>query len=66
MSDRDLGRCPHCGRATGTLMQSHPDAPGLMAILRGHEGPIKRWVMTLALTLLAIPAVTATDLLFLR
>ena len=30
-----LDRCPTCGKTTGTLMEVHPDKPGLIEILSG-------------------------------
>ena len=32
-----LDRCPTCGKTTGTLMESRPDQPGLLQILRGES-----------------------------
>jgi hypothetical protein len=58
-----LDRCPTCGKTVGTLMESHPDTPGLVDLWRAwFEG--QRDTMTvlavagsmLLLTLLVIGA----------
>ena len=44
-----LDRCPTCGKTTGTLMESHPDRPGLLQILRGESTEAYRIMVTIAL-----------------
>jgi hypothetical protein len=43
-----LDRCPTCGKTTGTLMESHPDKPGLLEILSGGAGEVARILLTIA------------------
>jgi hypothetical protein len=62
-----LDRCPTCGKTIGTLLESHPDTPGLVDLWRAWiEG--QRDAMTLlavfgSLILLALLAVGAEALL---
>ncbi len=44
-----LDRCPTCGKTTGTLMETHPDRPGLMQILSGESTEAHRIIVTIAL-----------------
>lgn len=51
--------CPTCGRPRGTLMQHNPEAPGLLASLRGEGGEVRRVLVTVALCVLVVLALTA-------
>jgi hypothetical protein len=51
-----LERCPTCGKTTGTLMETHPDRPGLMQILSGENGEAQRIIVTIALAIVATEA----------
>jgi hypothetical protein len=44
-----IDRCPTCGKTTGTLMESHPDKPGLVELWRAWIGGERD-----AMTLLAV------------
>jgi hypothetical protein len=59
-----LDRCPTCGRTTGTLMEMHPDKPGLMDMLTDENQLVRRVVATIAVCLLATLAVAATITVF--
>jgi hypothetical protein len=59
-----LDRCPTCGKAIGTLMESHPDKPGLMEILSGESSDARRIIVTIALCVIVTLAITATEALF--
>ncbi len=59
-----LDRCPTCGKTTGTLMESHPDKPGVIEILSGESTEAYRILLTLALCVLVTLAVVATEALF--
>ena len=59
-----LDRCPTCGKTIGTLMESHPDKPGLIQILSGEANEGQRIVLTIALCLLFVLAVVATEAIF--
>jgi len=61
-----LDRCPTCGKTTGTLMESHPDRPGLLQILQGESGEAYRVVVTVALCIVVALAIVATEALFLH
>jgi len=61
-----LDRCPTCGKTTGTLMETHPDRPGLMEMLSGESGEANRIIVTVALCILAALAIVATEALFFR
>lgn len=52
-----LDRCPECGKTTGTLMEQHPDAPGLIDLLTSDDW-LGRLALTVALCLLVALAVT--------
>lgn len=51
--------CPTCGRSRGTLMQYNPEASGLLASLRGEGGERRRVLVTVALCVLVVLALTA-------
>jgi hypothetical protein len=59
-----LDRCPTCGKTTGTLMEAHPDQPGLMDILSGRATEASRILLTIALCVLFVLALVATEALF--
>jgi hypothetical protein len=59
-----LDRCPTCGKTIGTLMESHPDKPGLIEIMSGETTNAHRIIVTIALCLLATLAIVATEVLF--
>jgi hypothetical protein len=59
-----LERCPTCGKTTGTLMESHPDRPGLIAILSGEASEMQRILVTIAVCIVVVLAVVATEALF--
>jgi hypothetical protein len=59
-----LERCPTCGKTIGTLMESHPDKPGLIELLRGEGTEAQRIVLTIAVCLLFALALVATEALF--
>ena len=59
-----LDRCPTCGRTTGTLMEIHPDKPGLVDMLTDEHNLARRVLVTIAVCMLAVLAVTATVTLF--
>jgi hypothetical protein len=59
-----LERCPTCGKTTGTLMEAHPDQPGLMEILSGESSEAHRIIVTIALCILVVLAIVATEALF--
>ena len=59
-----LERCPTCGKTTGTLMESHPDRPGLMQILSGETSEAQRIIVTVALCIVVALAIVATEALF--
>jgi hypothetical protein len=61
-----LDRCPTCGKTTGTLMEAHPDRPGLMQILQGELGEAQRILVTVALCIVVALAIVATEALFLH
>ena len=58
-----LDRCPTCGKAVGTLMESDPDKPGVIEILSG-EAAGARIVLTLAVCVLSLLAAVATEAMF--
>jgi hypothetical protein len=45
-------------------MEAHPDKPGLVEILSGSSGETHRISLTIALCLLMVLAVVATEALF--
>ena len=59
-----LDRCPTCGKTTGTLMESHPDRPGLIQILSGEASEVQRILVTIALCVIVVLAIVATEALF--
>ena len=59
-----LDRCPTCGKTTGTLMEVHPDKPGPIEILSGQAGEFMRVLLTVAVCLLFVLALVATEALF--
>ncbi|MBV8220721.1 MAG: hypothetical protein JO325_19835 [Solirubrobacterales bacterium] len=59
-----LDRCPTCGKTTGTLMETHPDRPGLMQILSGESSEAHRIIVTIALCVIVVLAIVATEALF--
>jgi hypothetical protein len=59
-----LERCPTCGKTTGTLMESHPDKPGLIDILSGESSDAHRIMITIALCVIVTLAIVATEALF--
>ena len=61
-----LDRCPTCGKTTGTLMEAHPDRPGLMGILRGDSTEAHRIAVTIALCIVVALAIVATEALFMH
>jgi hypothetical protein len=58
-----LDRCPTCGKTTGTLMESHPDKPGILEILSGSVES-SRIMLTVALCVLVTLAIVATEAIF--
>ena len=61
-----LDRCPTCGKTTGTLMESHPERPGLIQILSGESTDAHRIMVTIALCVVVALAIVATEAVFLR
>lgn len=59
-----LDRCPTCGRTTGTLMEMHPDKPGLIDMLTDEQQLVRRVLVTIAVCVLAVLAVAATVTVF--
>ncbi|MBV8955783.1 MAG: hypothetical protein JO153_09010 [Solirubrobacterales bacterium] len=59
-----LERCPTCGKTIGTLMESHPDKPGVIEILSGETGDAYRIAVTIALCVIVALAIVATEVLF--
>ncbi len=59
-----LDRCPTCGKTIGTMMESHPDKPGLLEILSGASGDAYRIIVTVALCAIFAVALVATEALF--
>ena len=59
-----LERCPTCGKTTGTLMEAHPDRPGLFQILSGESTEAHRIIVTIAVCVLVALAIVATEALF--
>ena len=58
-----LDRCRTCGKTVGTLMESHPDKPGVIEILSGDAAGA-RIVLILAVCVLSLLAVVATETMF--
>ena len=59
-----LDRCPTCGKTIGTLMESHPDKPGLLEILSGGTTEAHRVTLTIAVCVLVTLAIVATQAVF--
>jgi hypothetical protein len=59
-----LERCPTCGKTIGTLMESHPDKPGVIEILSGETSDAHRIAVTIALCVIVALAIVATEVLF--
>jgi hypothetical protein len=59
-----LDRCPTCGKTIGTLMESHPDKPGLIEILQGGAGESTRIFVTIAVCVLFVLIVVGAEALF--
>jgi hypothetical protein len=59
-----LERCPTCGKTIGTLMESHPDKPGLIELLSGETNEAQRIVITIVLCVLVTLAIVATQAVF--
>lgn len=56
-----LDRCPTCGKTIGTLMESHPDKPGLIEILSGQAGELMRILVTVAVCALVVLIVVGAE-----
>ena len=59
-----LDRCPTCGRTTGTLMEMHPDKPGLIESLTDEENVVRRVLVTIAVCILAVLLIVAAESFF--
>ncbi|HEY4828915.1 MAG TPA: hypothetical protein VIH85_19230 [Solirubrobacteraceae bacterium] len=59
-----LDQCPTCGKTTGTLMESHPDRPGLIQILMGESTEVYRIMVTVALCVIVTLVIVATEAVF--
>ena len=59
-----LDRCPTCGKTTGTLMEMHPDRPGLTEILSGESTEAQRIFVTIALCVLVTLLIVGGEALF--
>ena len=59
-----LDRCPTCGKTTGTLMETHPDRPGLFEILRGESTEAHRIMVTIALCVIVTLAIVGAEAVF--
>jgi hypothetical protein len=59
-----LDRCPTCGKATGTLMETHADQPGLFETLSGESTEAHRIFVTIALCVIVSLAIVGTEALF--
>jgi hypothetical protein len=53
-------RCPTCGKPTGYLLETNPDAPGVIENLRGEAGEARRVLVMIAVCLIVVLAITAT------
>jgi hypothetical protein len=58
-----LERCPTCGKTIGTLMETHPQKPGVVEILSGEKGDGHRIALTIAICVLATLAIVAAQVL---
>ena len=61
-----LDRCPTCGKTQGTLMELHPDRPGLMQILMGESTESHRIFVTIALCVIVTLAIVGAEAVFLH
>jgi hypothetical protein len=61
-----LDRCPTCGKTTGTLMEVHPDRPGLIQILTGESTETHRIFVTIALCVIVTLAIVGAEAVFLH
>ena len=59
-----LERCPTCGKTIGTLMESHPEKPGMIGIMSGDAGDVPRILLTIALCVLAVLAIVSAEVVF--
>ncbi|MBV9803893.1 MAG: hypothetical protein JO130_11905, partial [Solirubrobacterales bacterium] len=53
-----------CGKTTGTLMESHPERPGLFQILMGETNETHRIMVTIALCVIVSLIIVATEAVF--
>ena len=58
-----LDRCPTCGKTTGTLMEIHPEKPGLLQILSGESTEAHRIMVTIAVCVLMSLAIVGAEAL---
>jgi hypothetical protein len=61
-----LDRCPTCGKTTGTLMEVHPERPGLIQILTGESTETHRIFVTIALCVIVTLAIVGAEAVFLH
>ena len=61
-----LDRCPTCGKTIGTLMETHPEKPGVIQILTGESGELQRILVTIAVCILFVLAIVGTEAVFLH
>ena len=61
-----LDRCPTCGKTTGTLMEVHPERPGLIQILTGESTEAHRIFVTIALCVIVTLAIVGAEAIFLH
>jgi hypothetical protein len=59
-----LDQCPTCGKTTGTLMELHPDRPGLIQILMGESTEAYRIMVTVALCVIVTLAIVGAEAVF--
>lgn len=59
-----LDRCPTCGKTIGTLMETHPDRPGLFEILGGESTEAHRIMVTVALCVIVTLAIVGAEAVF--
>jgi hypothetical protein len=59
-----LERCPTCGKTIGTLMETHPDRPGLMQILAGEATEAQRIMVTVALCVVVALLIVGVEAIF--
>ena len=58
-----LDRCPTCGKTSGTLMEIHPEKPGLLEILAGESTEAHRIMVTIAVCVLMSLAIVGAEAL---